>query len=175
MVSLDCIRHFNELLLSNYHWVIYDLLDYGNEVENPIKEISIYIKNGGKIIVTHDHVYALLDILGLEAFDDNNNIYFIYSKVVNVNYEHDIWKSYYNLENTKTMEIKQTHGKLRVKNNDTQQVLHSYDKNNYIYLSTRRIGMGKAIFWNAGHMPDINEEEKKLFLNIVVWALKEEN
>ena len=174
IVSLDCIKHFNELSLSYYHCVIYDLLDHGNEKESPNKEIENYIKNGGNIVVTHDHVYALQDILGLEKFNDNNNNY-VYNKVINANYEHDIWKSYFNLENIKTMDVKKTHGKIRVKDNDTQQVLHSYDKNNYLYLSTRKMGMGKAIFWNAGHTPDINEEEKKLLLNIVVWALKEEN
>ena len=60
IVLLDWIKHFNELSLSYYHCLIYDLLDHGNEKESPNKEIENYIKNGGNIIVTHDHVYALL-------------------------------------------------------------------------------------------------------------------
>ena len=66
IVSLDSITHFNELLLANYHCIIYDLLDYGCERTNPTYEIENYIKNGGNIIVTHDHVYYLLSILGLK-------------------------------------------------------------------------------------------------------------
>jgi hypothetical protein len=32
--------------------------------------------------------------------------------------------------------------------------------------------MGKAIFWNAEHLTNINEDEKKLLINIVAWILK---
>ena len=48
----------------------------------------------------------------------------------------------------------------------------SYDDNDELYLTTRKIGMGNAIFWNAGHSPNITPEEKKLFINIIIWALK---
>ena len=187
VTSIDSIKHFTEFSLSSYHCVIYDLLDHGCEIENPQKEIEKYIKNGGNIIVTHDHANRLLDILGLKRVgDDKNknknkkkktNINKIshYNKVINVNFDHDIWKSYYNLENIKIMNIMETHGKLYASNKETKQVMHSYDNNNDLYLSTRNIGMGKAIFWNAGHTPNINEEEKKLFLNMIAWVLKENN
>jgi hypothetical protein len=48
----------------------------------------------------------------------------------------------------------------------------SYDNNNYLYLTTRSLGLGKAVYWNAGHSTDITEDEKKLLLNIVAWILK---
>ena len=73
------------------------------------------------------------------------------------------------------MEVTDTHGRIKVNNKETKTILISKDKYNNLYLSTRSIGMGKAIFWNAGHTPDINENEKKLFLNIIAWVLKEEN
>ena len=39
----------------------------------------------------------------------------------------------------------------------------SNDKNEFVYLSTRELSMGKANFWNAGNIPDITPQKKKLF------------
>ena len=55
-----------------------------------------------------------------------------------------------------------THNNFKIKNfNETKQLMHSYDNHNELYLSIRHLGMGKAIFWNAGHSPDLTEDEKK--------------
>jgi hypothetical protein len=174
IVSLDAIKDFNELILANYHCIIYDLLDCGCKRTNPTKEIENYIKNGGNIIVTHDHVYYILNILGLKEINNSDTNY-IFNEVINVNSEHEIWRSYYNFEKIKIMEVTDTHGRLKVSNKETKTILVSNDNYNNLYLTTRNIGMGKAVFWNAGHTPDINENEKKLFLNIIAWVLKEEN
>jgi hypothetical protein len=171
VVSFESIKHFNELTLSYYHCIIYDLLDNGCEIQNPTKEIENYIKNGGSIIVTHDHIrYGLEDILGLKF--NGNKVIRLFKKVKMVNFEHKIWNSFYNLENWRTIDIVETHNHYNILNNETQQVMLSYDNYNDLYLTTRNLGMGKAIFWNAGHLTNINEDEKKLLINIVAWILK---
>ena len=172
IVSFEAIKHFNELSLSYYNCLIYDLLDRGCEINNPTEEIEKFIKNGGSIIVTHDHSrYGLSDILGIK-FTTKTRIR-LYKKVKVVNFEHEIWNSFYNLENWKVIEIFETHNHYIINNNETQQVMLSYDNYNDLYLTTRNLGMGKAIYWNVGHSNNINEDEKKLFLNIVAWVLKE--
>ena len=105
----------------------------------------------------------------------NNQISFsnsFYKKVKIVNFEHEIWNSFHNLENWRTIDIVETHNSYSIVNNETQQVMLSYDSNNYLYLTTRSLGLGKAVYWNAGHSTDITEDEKKLLLNIVAWILK---
>ena len=56
--------------LANYDCIIYCLLDYGILIElnkEQIKAMENHIKNGGNIIVTHDHpFYVLSDNLGIE-------------------------------------------------------------------------------------------------------------
>ena len=175
IVSLEAVNDFKELMLSIYDCVIYDLLDGSDpKMKNPEKEIENYVRNGGNIIVTHDHIHkGLLDILGIKVIKEGNH----YEKVKIVNFEHKIWNSYYDLNDWKSKQpinISKTHGKLKLKesNNKTQRLMVSYDNYDLLYLSTRKIGMGNAIFWNAGHSPDITLEEKQLFINIVIWALR---
>ena len=172
IVSNESIKHFNELTLSFYHCIIYDLLDHGCEIQNPTKEIENYIKNGGSIIVTHDHLtYGLKDILGLKSNGSGGTRFF--KKVKIVYFEHEIWNSFHNLENWRTIDIVETHNHYNILNNETQQVMLSYDNYNDLYLTIRSLGMGKAIFWNSGHLTFITEQEKKLFINIVAFILKE--
>ena len=105
----------------------------------------------------------------------NNQISFsnsFYKKVKIVNFEHEIWNSFHNLENWRTVDVVETYNSYSIVNNETQQVMLSYDNNNYLYLTTRSLGLGKAVYWNAGHSTDITEDEKKLLLNIVAWILK---
>ena len=176
IVSIEATKEFNEMLLANYDCIIYDLLDYGNEItinEGQIKGIDNYIKNGGSIIVTHDHpFFGFFDILGLTYTKDKARCY---TEVINVSFDHEIWTSYFNLENLKIIKVN-THSGCKIENfNETKQLMHSYDNYNDLYLSVRHIGMGKAIFWNAGHSPDLTEDEKKLYLNIVAFALKDDS
>ena len=174
IVSLESINHFNELLLSIYDCVIYDFLDWGSQIVNPAKEIENYIKNGGNIIVTHDHVFdGLSDLLGIKIMYKVT----YHDKVKIINFEHEIWNSYYNLNDwkSKPLKIALTHGNFLQGNEQTQRLMVSYDDFDDIYLSTRKIGMGNAIYWNAGHSMDITPQEKKLFINIIVWALKNNN
>ena len=104
----------------------------------------------------------LLSILGLKEINNSDTNY-IFNEIINVYSGHEIWKSYYNLENTKIMKVMDTHARLKVKNKETKTILLSNDNYNNLYHSTRNIGMGKAIFWNAGYTPDINENEKSSF------------
>ena len=172
IVSLEAIKHINELLLSVYDCVIYDLCDSACDIENPTEEIRNYIKNGGNVIVTHDFPpHGLLDIIGIKEKKYSFNQY---HQVKIINYEHEIWKSYYDLNDWKSrpINIALTHAHYLQANNETKRLMVSYDDNDELYLTTRKIGMGNAIFWNAGHSPNITPEEKKLFINIIIWALK---
>ena len=168
--SLNIINDFNELSLLNYDCIIYDLLDYGCEIQNPTEILENYVRNGGKILATHDHIlFGLHSIFGLEA--SKNQIRMFY-EAVNVCYEHEIWKSYYNLENLKTIKVC-THNNYNINNyNEVIQLMHSNDNYNDLYLSLRNLGMGKVIYWNAGHSTDLSEDERKLFLNIMAYILK---
>ena len=171
IVSLESIKNINELLLSYYDCVIYDLCDSACEIENPKEEIENYIKNGGNIIVTHDFTHhGLFDILGLKKKTVDTGHY---QQVKIVNYEHGIWNSYYDLNEYKSRPIKiaLTHTSVLKSNNETVRLIVSYNDNDDLYLTTRKIGMGNAIFWNAGHSSNITEEEKKLFINIIIWSL----
>ena len=169
VVSLDAIKQFTELSLSFYDCIIYDLLDYGCGIQNPSGVIINYIKNGGNILVTHDHVYfGLTDILGLKLKGPPSNFY---KEAINTSFGHEIWKSYYHLEDLKVMKVN-THNVCIISNEETKQLMHSNDIYNDLYLSARDLGNGKAVFWNAGHSPDLTEDEKKLFLNIMAWILK---
>ena len=174
IVSLDAIKEFNEMSLANYDCIIYDLLDYGNLIElnkEQIKAMENHIKNGGNIIVTHDHPsFGLSDILGIEVERKECRFYY---EAINVSFGHEIWTSYFNLENLKIIKVN-AHTDFKIKNfNETKQLMHSYDNYNELYLSIRHLGMGKAIYWNEGHSPDLTEDEKKLYLNIVAFALKD--
>ena len=171
IVSLESIKNINELLLSYYDCVIYDLCDAACEIENPKEEIENYIKNGGNVIVTHDFTHrGLFDILGLKEKTVDTGYY---QQVKIVNYEHGIWNSYYDLNEYKSRPIKitLTHTSVLKSNNETVRLIVSYNDNDDLYLTTRKIGMGNAIFWNAGHSSNITEEEKKLFINIIIWSL----
>ena len=173
VVSLNVITHINELSLINYDCVVYDLLDVGCKIDNPSNEIENYIKNGGNILVTHDHQYfGLANVLGLKLV--NSDVMRMYNKALNVLTDHGIWKSYYSLDNYEnTVMNVNTHNPQHIisNNNDTKQLIHSYDNNNYLYLSVRHLGMGKAVFWNTGHCPELIDDEKKLYLNIMAWIL----
>ena len=37
------------------------------------------------------------------------------------------------------------------------------------YLLIKEIEKGKLIFWNAGHIYDLTDYEKKLFMNFIFW------
>ena len=64
----------------------------------------------------------------------NNQISFsnsFYKKVKIVNFEHEIWNSFHNLENWRTIDIVETHNSYSIVNNETQQVMLSYDNRWY--------------------------------------------
>lgn len=171
VVSVNAINHLNELLLIYYDCVIYDLLDTGCNIINPSGELENYVKNGGNIIVTHDHVYFRLDrVLGLQY--TNRKELRVYKKAINVSPNHEIWKSYYSLNNWEKLVMNvDTHSEHIISNNDTTQLMLSNDNNNDLYLSVRSLGRGKAVFWNVGHNPNLTEDEKKIYLNIMAWVL----
>ncbi|KAG4094692.1 hypothetical protein H8356DRAFT_946233 [Neocallimastix lanati (nom. inval.)] len=145
VASLNAINHMNELTLIHYDCIIYDLLNVGCEINNPSNEIENYLKNGGNILVTHDHLgYGLCALLGLQFA---NHLIRIHKEAINVSGKHEIWNSYYSLN---------TMNKLIINVCDTH---------------VRHLGKGKAVYWNAGHTPNITLDEKKLFLNIMAWIL----
>ena len=77
------------------------------------------------------------------------------------------------MQNNSLIDIAETH-KTDTVYNDMQEysknVLIELDDNKHgEYLLVREIGKGKLIFWNAGHSPNINEIEQKLFMNFIYW------
>ena len=171
VASFNSINHMNELTLIHYDCIIYDLLDGGCEINNPTSEIENYLKNGGNILVTHDHLgYGLCPLLGLQFADHPIRIH---KEAINVSSKHEIWNSYYSLNtmNKLIINVCDTHGNFIISNKETIQLMHSNDSNNDLYLSVRHLGKGKAVYWNAGHTPIITPDEKRLFLNIMTWIL----
>ena len=108
--------------------------------------------------------------MGLQQTSNGNGNFF--NEAINVSYGHEVWNSYFPLENLRIMKVN-THSHCFISNHkETKQLMHSNDSYNDLYLSVRELGMGKAVFWNSGHSPDLTEDEKKLFLNIMAWILK---
>jgi len=130
VASLNAINHMNELTLIHYDCIIYDLLNVGCEINNPSNEIENYLKNGGNILVTHDHLgYGLCALLGLQFA---NHLIRIHKEAINVSGKHEIWNSYYSLNtmNKLIINVCDTHGNFIISNKETIQLMHSNDSNN---------------------------------------------
>ena len=130
VASLNAINHMNELTLIHYDCIIYDLLNVGCEINNPSNEIENYLKNGGNILVTHDHLgYGLCPLLGLQFADHPIRIH---KEAINVSSKHEIWNSYYSLNtmNKLIINVCDTHGNFIISNKETIQLMHSNDSNN---------------------------------------------
>ena len=180
--SPNVIKQFNEIFLSSYDCIIYDLFDdwFNIKIENE-DEIKNYIENdGGSFLVTHDQwdshePYGPLNLIGLEHF---RNFPWIISD--EVKYEvhpkkQEIYKSYNDLTNLDVMKIAPAHKSCHIiKEGGTAKVILSFaieKTTNYLhdYLVVNELGKGRITYWAAGHSSTISKDEEKLFLNIVAW------
>ena len=180
--SPNVIKQFNELFLSFYDCIIYDIIDCGFsiKIENE-DEIKNYIENdGGSFLVTHDQWDNVepcgpLNLIGLEHF---KNFPCIISDEVRFEIhpqKHDIYKSYYDLTNLSIMKIAPAHKTCHIiKEGGNAKIILSFvteKTTNYLhdYLVVNQLGKGRIAYWAAGHSNYISKDEEKLFLNIVAW------
>jgi len=180
--SPNVIKQFNELFLTSYDCIIYDIIDSGFKIkiENE-DEIKNYIENdGGSFLVTHDQWDNVqsggpLNLIGLEHF---YNFPWVISDEVKCEThpkKHEIYKSYYDLTNLGVMKIAPTHKTCHIiKEGGSAKVILSFiiDKTtNYLhdYLVVNELGKGRIAYWAAGHSNTISKDEEKIFLNIVAW------
>ena len=70
-----------------------------------------------------------------------------------------------------------SHHKIIQHSNSNARIIMEYDFNTatdikHDYLVVNEIGRGRIAYWAAGHSNKINDNEKKLFVNIVAWLTK---
>ena len=185
--SPNTISEMTESFLLLFDCVIYDFQDSGYGRESKSKEIEAYIvNNGGSFLVTHDHWDSYpsrgpLHLLGMEF--DENGIYEETNKAKVSQYGHSIFDSYYNIINWRIINIASTHRtfhKIINQRNNTAKIVMEFEydtlsENKYDYLVANEIGYGRVAYWAAGHSPNISDDEKKLFINIVAWLTKFKN
>ena len=180
--SPNIIPEMTESFLSLFDCIIYDLIDDGFIDTEKSKEIESYLKNdGGSFLVTHDHWdchKGPLNLIGLERLD---NFDYIHSNKAKVNfYGHEIFNSYNDLTNWKTIDIAKTHKTyhkiINDKNNNARIIMELDIKQatdvKHDYLVVNEVGYGRIAYWAAGHSNTISEEEKKLFINLVAWLTR---
>ena len=172
-----------ESFLSNYDCIIYDLADAGfGKPTEKIEQIKSYLENdGGSFLITHDHWdynKGPLDLIGL--VEDKNFKYQHSNKAkVDLHYrEHNIFNSYEDLRNLGMMDIETTHqSSHRIIEGGSAKIIMELHLNEassikHDYLVVNEIGRGRIAYWAAGHSNKINDNEKKLFINIVAWLTK---
>ena len=185
IASPNVTSEMKESFLSYFDCVIYDLQDFGYNVKLSDNDaVKKYIMNdGGSFLITHDHFddnkYSniLLPLLGIQIEEE------IYlkkesNKTKIINFEHPIFKSYYDLSNLKTINIAPSHTSFHsVPDKNKDKILMEFvtDENSGVindYLVANEVGKGRMVYWSAGHSNYISEEEKTLFINIVSWLTK---
>jgi len=181
--SPNVIAEMTESFLSNYDCIIYDLCDggFGKPTEK-IEQIKTYLENdGGSFLITHDHWdynKGPLDLIGL--VEDKNFIWQSSNKAkINIYpNEHDIYSSYEDLSHFGMIDIETTHQTYhRIKEGGSAKIIMELHFNNassikHDYLVVNEVGRGRIAYWAAGHSNKINENEKKLFVNIIAWLTK---
>ena len=89
--------------------------------------------------------------------------------------EHPIFKSYY-LMDKDTFDIAETHKSDTIypdKKYLNDLLIELMDNINGEYLTVKKFGKGKLIYWNVGHNPNLTEYEQDLFFNIIAWIYKD--
>ena len=164
-----------EANLINYNIIIFDLKQSGFEnTKTKIENIKQYISHGGNILVTHDHWTGLAGpqelFGGYRSFNSKGSIVDNAEVIYN---KHRIFNSFYDLSEETNVIISPTHsGWMQV--NETLRrkdtvLIKLKDEIKSEYLMQREIGLGKCVFWNAGHSYNLTSFEKKLFTNILAW------
>lgn len=161
--------------------IIYDLND-GGYIDTPENEVleNFIKKEGGSILVTHDHFTCRkgpLKLLGLKS--EPRKTLITYNKVRICWFDHQILKSFNDLSNWKFFDIKDVHLSNSNLDYDIQydckKVIESYDNYSFPYLVANQIEKGRSVYWEAGHSGNtLTDCEKKLFENIVAWLVKYE-
>ncbi len=183
--SPNVTSEMKESFLSYFDCVIYDLQDYGYNVKlSDINAVKGYIINdGGSFLITHDHFDSskyssnILSLLGIQNEEEN------YMKKASnrskiIKFEHPIFKSYYDLSNSRIINIAPSHRAYHsVPNKNKDKILMEFvtDENSGVindYLVANEVGKGRMVYWSAGHSNYISEEEKALFINIISWLTK---
>jgi hypothetical protein len=106
IASPNVNSEMKESFLSYFDCVIYDLQDYGYNVQLSDNEaVKKYIMNdGGSFLITHDHFDSyfnkdsnnLLPLLSIQI-EEENNMKKESNRTKIINFEHPIFKSYYDL------------------------------------------------------------------------------
>ena len=172
------VKKLNIQNFKNYKIIIYDMKDYGFQLNENISEIKQYLLNNGNIIVTHDHWTInsykgkLYELLGAKL-KKQEKIKVKKAKVLQK--EHPIFKSYF-LMDKEIFDIAETHKSDTIYPNKKylkDLLIELMDNINGEYLMVKSFDKGKLIYWNVGHNQNLTDYEQDLFLNIIAWIYKD--
>jgi len=176
----NILPDLTENILSKYKILIYDICNCGFGRTKSKDEIKNYVSKGGNVIVTHDHwtylangyleMNGCIELLGARLVQQS---YTHVTKAKILKKEHPIFKVFYDLSSeNNNINVSDTHKTDTFYNNideyNRDLLIELEDGKHGEYLLIKEIERGKIIFWNVGK-PDINEFEKKLFINGLSW------
>ena len=180
----NILQDLTENILSKYKILIYDICNCGFGRTKNKDEIKNFVSKGGNIIVTHDH----WTYLGNGCLETNGCSELLGAKLVQQSYahvtkakiikkEHPIFTKFYDLSSENSnINVCDTHKTDTFYNNideyNRDLLIELEDGKHGEYLLIKEIERGKIIFWNVGES-DINEFEKKLFINCLSWICEQ--